>query len=161
METIKALRKEKGLTQVEASELTGIPLRTYKMYETEERKVGTIKYNYICEKLFEYGKIDEENGILSQERIKEICIDVFKEYDIEYAILFGSYAKGTAKGTSDVDILISTTARGLKFYEIIEKLRVTLKKRVDLLDLNQLNDNRELLDEILKNGVRIYSKKQR
>ena len=156
METIKTLRKEKGLTQVEASQLTGIPLRTFKMYETEECKIGTIKYNYICEKLFEYGKIDEEHGILSLDRIKEICANVFELYDIEYAILFGSYAKGSANEKSDIDLLISTSISGLKFYELVEKLRTALKKKVDLLNLNQLTNNQELLNEILKDGVRIY-----
>ena len=156
MDTIKTLRKEKGLTQVEASQLTGIPLRTYKMYETEDCKIGTIKYNYICEKLFEYGKIDEEHGVLSKEKIQDVCADILKDYDVEYAILFGSYARGTAGEKSDVDLLISTSTSGLKFYELVEKLRIALKKKVDLLDLNQLNNNQELLNEILRDGVKIY-----
>ncbi|MBQ0041441.1 MAG: nucleotidyltransferase domain-containing protein [Clostridiales bacterium] len=156
METIKTLRKENGLTQAAASELTGIPLRTFKMYETEECKIGTLKYNYICEKLLDYGRTDEEHGILTLERIKEVCADVLKEYDVEYAILFRSYAKGTAGEKSDVDLLISTTVDGLKFYEIVEKLRSSLNKKVDLLDLNQLNNNTELLNEILRDGVKLY-----
>lgn len=156
MDTIKTLRKEKGLTQVEASQLTGIPLRTYKMYENEDCKIGTIKYNYICEKLFEYGKVDEDHGVLSQEKIRDICADILKDYDVEYAILFGSYARGTAGEKSDIDLLISTSTSGLKFYELVEKLRIALKKKVDLLDLNQLNNNQELLNEILKDGVKIY-----
>lgn len=55
METIKTLRNEKGLTQSKAAELTGIPLRTFKMYENDESKVGSIKYNYILDELSKYG----------------------------------------------------------------------------------------------------------
>ncbi|MBQ0090180.1 MAG: nucleotidyltransferase domain-containing protein [Prevotellaceae bacterium] len=156
METIKTIRKKNGLTQSEAAQLTSIPLRTFKMYENEDSKIGTIKYNYILEELTKYGLVDEEHGILSLENIKEMCAEVFAEYDVEYAILFGSYAKGTANEKSDIDLLISTSVGGLKFYEIVEKLRTTLKKKVDLLDLEQLNNNQELLNEILRDGVKIY-----
>lgn len=156
MYTIKTLRKEKGLTQMDAAKLTGIPLRTFKMYENEESKIGTIKYNYILEELSKYGIVDEEHGVLTIDTIKKVCSSVLGEYDVEYAILFGSYAKGTANEKSDVDLLISTSVSGLKFYEIVENLRIALKKKVDLLDLNQVNNNPELLNEILRDGVKVY-----
>ena len=156
MYTIKTLRKEKGLTQIDAAKLTGIPLRTFKMYENEESKIGTIKYNYILEELSKYGIVDEEHGVLTIDTIKKVCSSVLGEYDVEYAILFGSYAKGTANEKSDVDLLISTSVSGLKFYEIVENLRIALKKKVDLLDLNQVNNNPELLNEILRDGVKVY-----
>ena len=49
--TIKELRTSMNLTQVQVSKITNIPLRTYKLYENDESKVGTIKYNYIINKL--------------------------------------------------------------------------------------------------------------
>ena len=57
--SIKELRKSLDLTQKEVSELVHIPLRTYINYENDESKKGTIKYNYIMEKLEEYGFIVE------------------------------------------------------------------------------------------------------
>ena len=42
----------------EVSKLVNIPLRTYLNYENDESKKHTIKYNYIMEKLDEYGFID-------------------------------------------------------------------------------------------------------
>ena len=39
---------------------------------------------------------------------------------------------------------------------MVEKLREVLHKRVDVLDLDQLKNNIELTDEILKDGIRIY-----
>ena len=44
----------------------------------------------------------------------------------------------------------------MRFYGIAERLRTELKKKVDLLDLRQLTNNNELLDEILKDGIRVY-----
>ena len=156
MSTIKQIRKQKGITQYEASEITNIPLRTFKLYENDASKEGTIKYNYIVQELDKYGYIDEDHGILSLGDIKDACTLVLERYEVEYAILFGSYAKGTAVDNSDVDLLISTKEKGIKFYGIVEELRTALKKKVDLLDVDQLKNNVELVNEILKYGVRIY-----
>ncbi len=157
--TIKELRTACGLTQAETSALTGIPLRTYKMYENDPSRKGTIKYNYILQKLEEYSLIDENHGLLSTDDIIEACSEVFEDYDVQYCYLFGSYAKGTATETSDVDLLVSTKETGLKFYGLTERLREQLRKKVDLISLDQLNDNPELLNDILKDGEKIYEQR--
>ena len=156
MSAIKELRTEKKLTQQQAAELLGISLRSYKSYENDSDKVGTLKYNYILDKLNAINPIDEEHGILDLEYIKEKCDSVFSEYPVHYCVLFGSYAKGKAVGASDVDLLVSSDVKGLKFYGMVEKLRTSLHKKVDVLSLDQLKDNLELTDEILKDGIRIY-----
>jgi len=38
----------------------------------------------------------------------------------------------------------------------VEDIRTALRKKVDVLDINQLKDNFELTQEILKDGVKIY-----
>ncbi len=154
--TIKQLRKDKGLSQVACAEYLGIPVRTYKRYEADESKVNRIKYEYIIDRLSEYGIVDEEHGKLTIEKIKDICGAVFQSYQVEYCYLFGSYSKGTAGETSDVDLLISMPVDGLKFYELLELLRENLKKKVDLLDVAQLNNNPALVQEILRDGIKIY-----
>ena len=156
MGAIKELRTEKKLTQQQAAEILGISLRSYKSYENDADKVGTLKYNYIIAKLNEINPIDEEHGILELEYIKEKCGSVFSEYPVRYCILFGSYAKERATGTSDVDLLVSSDVKGLKYYGMVEKLRTALHKKVDVLSLEQLRDNLELTDEILRDGIRIY-----
>ena len=57
---------------------------------------------------------------------------------------------------SDVDLLISANVRGLKFYGLVEEIRVALRKKVDVLDINQLKDNIELTEEILNIRVVYY-----
>ena len=156
MATIKEKRKEKGITQYEASKITNIPLRTFKLYENDASREGTVKYNYIIQELDRYGYVDEEHGVLTLRDIKNLSIPIFEKYNVEYAILFGSYAKGYAEEKSDIDILISTKEKGIQFYGIVEELRTALKKKIDLLNIDQLNNNTELINEILKYGVRIY-----
>ncbi len=154
--TLKDLRKQKKLTQKECAEYLGIPLRTYQNYETEDRKASTIKYEFMVRKLEEYGFVDETHGILSLQQIKDSCTKVFKEFEVEYCYLFGSYAKGLATEASDVDLLVSTAASGMRFYELVEAIREAVCKKVDVLNREQLNNNPQLVNEILKDGVKIY-----
>lgn len=154
--TLRQLRNNKGLTQKEASSLLGIPFRTYQYYEANENRINPIKYSYIMEKLGNYGYIDEEHGILTITQIQSICTPIFSKFNVEYAYLFGSYAKGKAKENSDVDLLVKTPTTGIMFYDLVETLRESLKKKVDVLNLEQLNNSLELTSEILKYGVRIY-----
>jgi len=154
--TLKELRKQKKLTQIECAKYLGIPVRTYQNYETDESKANSMKYLFMMQKLGEYGYVDETHGILNIEQIKEICTKVFIDFDIEYCYLFGSYAKGNANELSDVDLLISTPITGIRFYDLVEILREVLKKKVDVLNREQLNENPDLVNEILKDGVKIY-----
>lgn len=156
MSELKKIRTSKRLTQDEASALLGVSLRSYKTYENDPSKSNTLKYRYMLETLEKHITIDEEHGILTLDEIKEACKKVLDGYSVKYCILFGSYAKGKANETSDVDLLISTEVTGLRFFGIVERLRTELHKKVDLLDLRQLNNNEALLDEILMDGIKIY-----
>lgn len=154
--TLKELRKQKKLTQIECASYLGVPIRTYQNYENDDRKQTSLKYLYMIQKLEKYGFVDEKHGILTINEIKVLCSSIFSNYDIEYCYLFGSYAKGKATDVSDIDLLLSTTVSGIRFYDIVEALRECLKKRVDVLTLEQLKENIELVNEVLKDGVKIY-----
>lgn len=149
-------RKKNNFTQQEAARFLGVSLRSYKSYETEKEKRKNVKYDYFIDQLNKNLIVDEEHGLLTVDKIKSIVSTVLKDYDVEYCYLFGSYAKGKAKGKSDVDLLISSSVSGLKYYGLVEKLREQLNKKIDLLDIKQLNNNQELLNEILKEGIKIY-----
>lgn len=154
--TLKELRKQKKLTQAKCSEYLGIPNRTYQNYENDMNKQDSMKYYYMIQKLEQYGLIDETHGILTIKEITDICSSIFSTLDVQYCYLFGSYAKGSASETSDIDLLISTSITGMKFYDLVESLREGLKKKVDLLTVDQLKDNLSLTNEILKDGIKIY-----
>lgn len=156
MTGLKLLRLQKKLTQQDVSKRIGISLRSYITYENDESKEGTPKYRFLLQELEKMNLIDETHGLLSIEDIKEICAGIFASYGVEFCYLFGSYVKGKATESSDVDLLVSTETTGLRFYEMTEMLRDGLHKKVDVLDLKQLVNNEELMREVLKEGVRIY-----
>ncbi len=153
--SIKEMRIARGLTQRSCAEYLGIPLRTYKRYESDEEKISPIKREFILSRLAN-ADIDEDHGILSTKSIISACEPVLRKHNVDYCYLFGSYAKGTATETSDVDLMISTTLSGLAFFGLVEELRETLNKRVDVLDQRQLQNNIALTEEILKEGIKIY-----
>ena len=67
----------------------------------------------------------------------------------------GLYTKGKAVGASDIDLLISSDVKGLKYYGMVEKLRNVFHKRIDALNVEQLKDNIEF---IVKHKVYLPSK---
>ena len=154
--TLKELRLSKNLTQAEAAKILGVTRKTYYSYEQGSIDESSLKYKYIVNALEQVGLLDEEHGILTLEQIKGICGEVFKEYQVEYCYLFGSYAKGKATETSDVDLLVSTQTTGMAFFGLVETLREQLGKKIDLLDVAQLKNNTTLVQEILKDGIKIY-----
>lgn len=156
MSDLKELRKSKHLTQQEAAFRIGVSLRSYISYENDKTKEGSPKYRFLLQELEKINPIDEEHGVLERDELINICSEILSEYDVDYCYLFGSYAKGKASGSSDVDLLISAKVTGLKYYELVERLREALHKKVDMLDTKQLLKNETLLNEVLKEGIRIY-----
>jgi len=156
---LKLARLNNKFTQSEAASFLNVSLRSYKSYELDNNKQNTIKYDYMVNKLNENCFVDEEHGLLNFENIVGIVQKICNKNSIRYCYLFGSYAKGKENEKSDVDLLISSDIDGMSFYGLVEELRNELHKKVDLLDTRQLNNNPDLLDEILKDGIKIYNKK--
>src|SRR5699024_8950145 len=123
---LRSIRQEKGLTQVQAAQILGVSRRTYIKYENDEGKLSADKHKFFCQTLNEYGRIDEEHGLMTVDQIKKICSPVFEEYDVEYCYIFGSYAKGKQTEKSDVDLLVAMPVNGLKFFGLVETLREKL-----------------------------------
>lgn len=154
--SLKDIRLQNNLTQEEAAQLLGVTRRTYVNYEAGRIDKSSLKYKYVVETLQKASLIDETHGILTIDQIRRICSEIFMDYSVEYCYLFGSYAKGKATEKSDVDLLVAMPVDGMKFFELVELLREKLKKKVDLLDIAQLDNNPTLVQEILKDGIKIY-----
>ena len=92
------------------------------------------------------------------EDIRSTLADVFAGYSVAFCYLFGSYAKGKATESSDVDLLISADVTGMRFFGLVGQIRESLHKKVDVLDPAQLKNNPDLLNEILKDGIKVYGR---
>lgn len=156
MMNIRESREKLGMTQQEMAERLSISLRSYSDYELGKANLNTPKGKYIQSELEKMTFVDEEHGLLSIEEIREKVRKVLSKYDVSFCYLFGSYSRGQAKASSDIDLIISTTLKGLDFVGLIEELRDELHKKIDLINVKTLTDNPDLLMEVLKDGIRIY-----
>lgn len=159
MNSLKLLRKQNKLSQNEAASILGISRRTYQKYESIEE--DNSKLDYLKYVLGEKTRIDEENGLLTINEIQNVVNEVLRNYDVKSCYLFGSYAKGKEKPTSDVDLLIDSDITGLDYYGLVEELREKLHKNVDLLLLRSIQENAAMLVEIIKDGIKIYGQYKR
>ena len=153
---LKTTRLGKGLTQDAAAKLLGIGRRSLARYEKDETLLSPQRLAFYVETLRMSDRIDETHGILTISDIRDKTNDIFASFGVEYAYLFGSYAKGRATEQSDVDLFVSMPAAGIRFFELIEALREALHKKVDLVELTQLKNNFDLIKEIMHDGVKIY-----
>ena len=154
MSTLCAYRKSLNVSQTQAANVLGVSLRTYQRYE-KSSNLSDSKLNAIKVVLDHEFAITEEKGKLTISEIRKSVLPILDKYNIEMCILFGSYAKENATETSDVDLLVKTDITGLKYFGLVEELRVALHKKVDLITTKQLITSQELLEEILKDGIKL------
>lgn len=88
--------------------------------------------------------------------VTELLFPVFKRYNVRKAILFGSVAKGTNQNNSDLDIVVDSNLKGLRFIGLLEDLQQAVDREIDLLDVAHIEENSPVEDEIKKTGVVIY-----
>ena len=88
-----------------------------------------------------------------RDKIIEIC----KENEIAYCALFGSFARGEADASSDIDLLVRFSKPvGWAFYGIAEDLQQALGRSVDLATEAMLN--KHIRDSVLSDLLVIYEK---
>lgn len=96
--------------------------------------------------------------IYSVPQLQNALFPLFRDYGVKKAILFGSYGKGTATEKSDVDLLVDSNLRGLRFVGLLEDIQQVLEKDVDLFDVSHIQPDSLIDREIRQTGVTIYEK---
>lgn len=79
-------------------------------------------------------------------------------YGIQKAVLFGSYGKGTATEKSDIDLLVDSGLRGLRFVGLLDDVQRAVGKDVDLFDVTHIQSGSLIDREIQATGVTVYEK---
>jgi len=100
----------------------------------------------------EFTKEKIEKGL---SEIKSKIIKIIIKKGIKKAGIFGSYARGEQKASSDIDILIEPT-KEMGFFDIVrieDELKNNLKKKIDLLTYASIH--KLLKERILNEEVRI------
>ena len=88
--------------------------------------------------------------------IQSAFLPVFEKYNVRKAILFGSYAKNNATEQSDIDIMVDTQLRGLRFFGFLEELCNSVNCTVECIDSQDIVENSVADREIKNTGVLLY-----
>ena len=98
--------------------------------------------------------------MLTVEEIKQKLKPVFEANGVTKAILFGSYANGTATEDSDLDIVVETEphVRGWDFFGIIEDVRQCLEKEIDMIASRDIVSGSKVDIEVSQKGMVIYER---
>ena len=96
-------------------------------------------------------------SVLSIDEITDIVRLLLKKYHAEYALLFGSYARGEATPESDIDIIIvggeQFTPRNI--FALAEDLRELSGRSADVFEIREINNGTPFYETVMKEGIKI------
>lgn len=95
--------------------------------------------------------------VLTRSELETAIRALLKKYHAEYALLFGSYARGEATASSDIDLVVVGGAnfRARDIFSFGEELRQLTHKDVDAFELRELNVGTPFYETVMQEGVRI------
>jgi predicted nucleotidyltransferase len=103
--------------------------------------------------------------VYTVEELRQIIKKKKKKYNIAAVYIFGSYARGDATDSSDVDVLFrrkGSAVRGIVIGALYEELREAMGKGIDLVTEESLvqhnteTRNAWFYENILRERVQIY-----
>ncbi len=84
--------------------------------------------------------------------IKTLIKPIAMRYGLKAVYVFGSYAKGTARSDSDIDILVDTTGTDLtslfSLGELYCDLERSLNKKIDLITVSSLEQEHRMESDL-------------
>lgn len=105
--------------------------------------------------------------VYTVEQIAQRILPVAQKYGLKAVYLFGSYARGTATDSSDIDLLIDTSGTNIKSLLTLSAvycdLEDALRKSIDLITVSSLEQRPQMendvrfRDTVLKERVNLYA----
>ncbi len=89
--------------------------------------------------------------------IKALVKPIAEKYNVDEIYLFGSYARDEADQNSDLDFLVfgGQNFKLTMIFSLAEELRAILNKKVDVFEINEINQDSEFYKTIMKERLRI------
>lgn len=90
--------------------------------------------------------------VYSIEQIREIVAPIAKKYNLKAVYLFGSYARGEATESSDIDLIVDTDGAEIKsllaLAAVYCDLEEAFEKPIDLITLSSLEQEIQMPSEV-------------
>ena len=89
--------------------------------------------------------------------IKALVKPIAEKYNVDEIYLFGSYARDEADQNSDLDFLVfgGQNFKLTMIFSLAEELRAILNKKVDVFEINEINQDSEFYKTIIKERLRV------
>jgi len=96
-----------------------------------------------------------QNPVFTMEHIVAMVRPLADKYRVKEIYLFGSYARGEADENSDLDFLVfgGELFKRTMIFALAEELRDTLKKKVDVFEIGEVNPDSDFYKTIMKEKV--------
>lgn len=90
-------------------------------------------------------------------RIENSIKTLLARYNAEYALLFGSYARGEETPDSDIDIVVcgGENFKKSNIFAFAEDLREMLGKNADVFEMCEVNKGTPFYNNLMKEGIKI------
>ena len=92
------------------------------------------------------------NNVFTLTDIANLIKPIVRKYGVKEIYLFGSYARGDADEDSDLDFLVfgGENFKLTMIFAFAEELRETLKKNVDVFEINEINKDSDFYNTIMR-----------
>ena len=96
-------------------------------------------------------------SVITMNELEKMIRELLHKYHAEYALLFGSYARGEATADSDIDVIVYGGAnfRPADIFAFGEELRQLTGKEVDAFEIREVNVGTPFYHAVMDEGVRI------
>ena len=93
--------------------------------------------------------------VITIKTIINLVKPIAEKYHVERIYLFGSYARGEAGIDSDIDFLVygGENFKPTNIFALAEELREVLNKKVNVIEIHEINPDSEFYNTIMKERV--------
>ena len=97
------------------------------------------------------------NAPYSLDDLRACLTPVFRRNGVRKAVLFGSYARGEATASSDIDVIVvgGERFRARDIFAFGEELRQRTQKDVDAFEIREVNVGTPFYENVMREGVKI------
>ena len=95
--------------------------------------------------------------MLTKSDIENAIRTLLVRYNAEYALLFGSYARGEETPDSDVDVVVfgGNNFKKSNIFAFAEDLREMIGKNVDAFEISEVDTGTTFYENLIREGVKI------
>jgi len=96
-------------------------------------------------------------SVLTMAEIETMIRSLLHKYHAQYALLFGSYARGDATPESDLDLIVVGGSDFIPrdIFALAEELRQLSGRDADVFEMREVNVGTPFYDAVMKEGIRI------